>query len=169
MRNAKKRGGGEDLVMAIALLLFAAAATAQPTTNPGYNYGPPALIELAQPDNQPQPALGLFANEKQASTVLCIGGGVLMAVGSIFDGMAAKKATLYGTRDGNTGPYHSTRFVGRTLQLTGAASYAIGWSLRKDRNHKHKWLRGIGEAALLFAAGSAVSQLSYHAHSPKPY
>ena len=169
MKNAKKRGGGEDLVMAIALLLFAAAATAQPTTNPGYNYSPPTLDELARPDEQPQPVLGLFSNEKQASTALCIGGGVLMAVGSIFDGMAAKKATLYGTRDGDTGPYHSTRFIGRTLQLTGAASYAIGWSLRKDRNHKHKWLRGIGEAALLFSAGAAVSQLSYHAHSPKPY
>ena len=169
MKQTKKRGGGEDLVMAIALLLFAAAATAQPTTNPGYNYGPPTLTELSQPDKQTAPVLGLFANEKQASTALCIGGGVLMAVGSVFDGMAAKKATLYGTRDGNTGPYHSTRFVGRTLQLTGTASYAIGWSLRKDKGHKNKWLRGIGEAVVLFATGAVISQQAYHLHKPSKY
>lgn len=163
-----KPGITEDLVMCLTFLLFATAATAQPLAHLGYQDAP-TLTELSQLDKQTAPTLGLFSNEKQASTVLCIGGGVLMAVGSVFDGMAAKKAAMYGTRDGNTGPYHSTRFVGRTLQLTGAASYAIGWSLRKDRQHKNKWLRGIGEAALLFAAGSAVSQLSYHAHSPKPY
>ncbi len=169
MRKSKP-GIGDDMVMALAFLLFATAATAQPFVNPGYGYqDAPTLTELSQPDKQTAPVLGLFANEKQASTALCIGGGVLMAVGSVFDGMAAKKATLYGTRDGNTGPYHSTRFVGRTLQLTGTASYAIGWSLRKDKGHKNKWLRGIGEAVVLFATGAVISQQAYHLHKPSKY
>jgi len=161
-------------VIAVFLLLSAAVA-AQPWTAPGYNYGDaPTIAELknapTKPDAQKDaPILGLFDNDRQASNFLCISGGAAMLLGSVFDGMAAKKATLYGTRDGNTGPYHSTRFFGRTLQLSGASAYAVGWSLRKDRRCKGKWLEGIGEAALLFCANSLVSQAAYSLHRPGRY
>ena len=166
-----KTGIGEDLIMILAPLILPVFLSAQPWSAPGYNYSEaPALVELAKPDAQKDaPILGLFDNDRQASNFLCISGGAAMLLGSVFDGMAAKKATLYGTRDGNTGPYHSTRFFGRTLQLSGAASYAVGWSLRRDKRGKWKWLEGIGEGALLFCTGSLVSQAAYSLHKPGKY
>ena len=166
-----KTGIGDEFVMSLAFLFFSFPLFAQPWSAPGYNYSEaPALVELAKPDAQKDaPLFGLFDNDRQASNFLCIAGSAAMLIGSVFDGMAAKKATLYGTRDGNTGPYHSTRFFGRTLQLSGASAYAVGWSLRKDRRCKGKWLEGIGEAALLFCANSLVSQAAYSLHRPGRY
>lgn len=178
MKLSTKRGTGEDLVMTLAFALLATIATAQPYTAPGYNYGPPSLVELAQPD-QSTKVLGIFKTKCRASNTLRLSGLVAMTTGSVFAGIAAKKAAVYGTLDGDTGPYHTTRFVGDALRLTGTASYAIGWTL-KDWNpwanakrpfwRKHgQVIEGIGEAAFLFCFNSLVSQTAYTLHTPKPY
>lgn len=178
MKLSTKRGGAEDLVMGFAFLLFATIATAQPFTAPGYNYGPPSLAELAQPD-QSTKVLGIFKTKCRASNTLRLSGLVAMTTGSVFAGIAAKKAAVYGTLDGDTGPYHTTRFVGDALRLTGTASYAIGWTLKdwnpwKDakRPFWRKWgqvVEGAMEAGVLFGVNSLVAQGAYHLHTPKPY
>lgn len=179
MKLSTKRGTGEDLVMTLAFALFATIAFGQPYTAPGYNYGPPSLVEQSNPDQSTGPVLGIFKTEKKAAIWLSVGGGLAMTIGSVFDGMAAKKATLYGTRDGNKGPYHTTRFVGRGLQVGGTACYSIGWSNRKWNpwaNAKRKFWRkngqvieGLGEAAFLFCFNSLVSQGAYTLHKPAKY
>ena len=173
-----KPGGGEDLVMVFAFLLFTTIATAQPLANPGYDYNPPTLAELAQPD-QSTKVLGVFKTKCRASNTLRLSGLVAMTTGSVFAGIAAKKAAVFGTLDGNVGPYHTTRFVGDALRLTGAASYSIGWTLKdwnpwKDAKRpfwrKHgQIVEGLGEAAFLFCFNSLVSQTAYTLHKPKPY
>lgn len=179
MKQINKRGTGEDLVMTLAFLLFATIATAQPYTAPGYNYNPPSLVELAQTGKPTEPVLGIFKTKCRASNTLRLSGLLAMTTGSVFAGIAAKKAAVYGTLDGDTGPYHTTRFVGDALRLTGAASYSIGWTLKdwnpwKDAKRpfwrKHgQIIEGISEAAFLFCFNSLVSQGAYHLHTPKPY
>lgn len=179
MKLSTKRGTGEDLVMTLAFALLATIATAQPYTAPGYNYGPPSLVELAQTGKPTEPVLGIFKTKCRASNTLRLSGLVAMTTGSVFAGIAAKKAAVFGTLDGNVGPYHTTRFVGDALRLTGTASYAIGWTLKdwnpwKDakrpfwRNHG-QIIEGIGEAAFLFCFNSLVSQTAYTLHKPAKY
>ena len=100
-----KTGIGDEFVMSLAFLFFSFPLFAQPWSAPGYNYSEaPALVELAKPDAQKDaPILGLFDNDRQASNFLCISGGAAMLLGSVFDGMAAKKATLYGLPHRATG------------------------------------------------------------------
>lgn len=157
----KKNGTGEDLVMAIALVLLSFSAKAQPWSAPGYNYAPPTLAELknAAPE-KPVKVLGIFRDNRQASGWLTGYGIAAMTVGSFLQGKAAHHIQHHGSVGGSLDNYHITRGAGLGLQVSGAAAYGAGFALRQHK-YRHPVWGALGEAALLFAYNSIVSQAAY--------
>jgi len=157
----KKPGTGEDLVMALAFVLFSFSAKAQPWSAPGYNYGPPTLAELknAVPE-KPVKVLGIFRDNRQASGWLTGYGIAAMTAGSFLQGKAAHHIQYHHSTGGSLDNYHITRGAGLGLQVSGAAAYGAGFALRQHK-YRHPVWGALGEAAILFAYNSIVSQAAY--------